>query len=227
MNQKIKVIITGSTGMVGEGVLLECIQHPAVESILVINRRPCGITHPKLKEVIHADFFDLLPIEPELTGYNACFFCAGVSSLGMKEPEYTRVTYDLTINFARTLARLNSGMTFCYVSGAGTDSTEKGRMMWARVKGKTENDLMKLQFRNVFAFRPAFMKSVEGQKNLPKFYKYIQFPYPVLHALFPQYFGTLSDVGLAMINCALVGLEKNVLEARDITELAKLELHLK
>ena len=221
MSPKIKAIITGSTGMVGEGVLLECLRHPAVESILVINRRLCGITHPKLKEVVHNDFFDLRPVESHLAGYNACFFCSGVSSLGMKEHEYTRVTYDFTMNFARTLARLNTGMTFCYVSGAGTDGTEKGRMMWARVKGKTENDLMKLQFRNVYAFRPAFMRAVEGQKNLPKSYKYIQLPYPVLHALFPQYFGTLSDVGLAMINCALGGAEKNVLEARDIALLAK------
>jgi len=221
MNPKINVIITGSTGMVGEGVLLECLSHKAVESILVINRSPCGITHARLKEIIHSDFFDLRPIESVLKGYNACFFCAGVSSVGMKEPEYTRITYDLTMNFARTVSKLNADMTFCYVSGAGTDSTEKGRIMWARVKGKTENDLMKLQFRNVFAFRPAFMKAVEGQKNLPKFYKYIQFPYPVLHALFPQYFGTLSDVGLAMINCALGGAEKNVLEARDIGEIAK------
>jgi hypothetical protein len=221
MYPKIKAIITGSTGMVGEGVFLECLQHPAVESILVINRRPCGITHPKVKEIIHTDFFDLSPIEPGLAEYNACFFCAGVSSVGMKEPEYTRITYDLTMNFAQTLSKLNPDMTFCYVSGAGTDSSEKGRMMWARVKGKTENDLMKLQFKNVYAFRPAFMKAVKGQKNLPKFYKYIQLPYPVLHALFPQYFGRLSDVGLAMINCALAGAEKKVLEARDIAEIAK------
>ena len=221
MFPKIKAIITGSTGMVGEGVLLECLKHPAVESVLVINRRPCGITHPKLKELIHADFLNLSSIEASLSGYNACFFCAGVSSVGMKEPEYTIVTYDLTLNFARTLSKLNPDMTFCYVSGAGTDSSEKGRMMWARVKGKTENDLMKLQFKNVFAFRPAFMKAVKGQKNLPKFYKYIQLPYPVLHALFPQYFGTLSDVGLAMINCVLTGAEKKVLEARDIAEKSK------
>ena len=221
MSPKIKVIITGSTGMVGEGVLLECLQHPAVESILVINRRPCGITHPKVKEIIHTDFFDLSSIEPSLTGYNACFFCAGVSSVGMKEAEYTRVTYDLTMNFAQILSRFNPDMTFCYVSGAGTDSSEKGRMMWARVKGKTENDLMKLQLKNVYAFRPAFMKAVKGQKNLPKFYKYIQLPYPVLHALFPQYFGTLSDVGLAMINCTLAGAENKALEARDIAEIAK------
>jgi hypothetical protein len=125
------------------------------------------------------------------------------------------------MNFAQTLSKLNNDMTFCYVSGAGTDSSEKGRMMWARVKGKTENDLMKLQFKNAYAFRPAFMKAIKGQKNLPQFYKYIQWPYPVLHALFPQYFGTLSDVGLGMINCTLFRAEKKVLEAKDIAELAK------
>lgn len=221
MYPKIRAIITGSTGMVGEGVLLECLKHPAIDSILVINRRPCGITDPKLKEIIHTDFLNLSSIEPQLAGFNACFFCAGVSSVGMKEPEYTRITYDLTMNFAGILSKLNPDMTFCYVSGAGTDSSEKGRMMWARVKGKTENDLMKLQFKSVYAFRPAFMNAVEGQKNLPKFYKYLQLPYPVLHALFPQYFGTLSDVGLAMINCALSGPERKVLEAKDIAEMAK------
>jgi uncharacterized protein YbjT (DUF2867 family) len=218
MNTKIKVIITGSTGMVGEGVLHECLQHPDVESILVINRRPCGVTHPKLTEIIHIDFFDLLPIESRLSGYNACFFCAGVSSVGMKEREYTRITYDLTINFAQTLSKLNPDMTFCYISGAGTDSSERGRIMWARVKGKTENDLMKLHFKNVYAFRPAFMKPIKGQKNAPAFYKYIMWLYPVLHAIFPQYFGTLSDVGLAMINCAIHGAGNNVLEAKDIAD---------
>jgi hypothetical protein len=221
MNFKIKAIITGSTGMVGEGVLLECLKHPDLESILVINRRPCGVTHPKLKEIIHIDFFDLHPVESMLSGYNACFFCAGVSSVGMKEPEYTRVTYELTMNFAQTLSKFNPDMTFCYVSGAGTDSSEKGRMMWARVKGKTENDLMKLQFKNVYAFRPAFMKPTKGQKNAPAFYKYILWLYPVLHKFFPLYFGTLCDVGLAMINCTIFGAEKKVLEAKDIAELAK------
>ena len=207
--------------MVGEGVLHECLQHPDVESILVINRKPCGITHPKLKEIIHADFFNLLPIESGLSGYNACFFCAGVSSVGMKEPEYTRVTYELTMNFAQTVSRLNPDMTFCYVSGAGTDSSEKGRIMWARVKGKTENDLMKLQLKNVYAFRPAFMKPTKGQKNVPAFYKYVLWLYPVLHAVFPQYLGTLSDVGLAMINCTVSGAGKKVLEAKDIARLAE------
>jgi len=221
MNHKINAIITGSTGMVGEGVLHECLQHPDVESILVINRKPCGVTHPKLKEIIHIDFFDLLPIESRLAGYNACFFCAGVSSVGLKEPEYTRITYELTINFAQTLSKLNPDMTFCYISGAGTDSSEKRRIMWARVKGKTENDLMKLQFKNVYAFRPAFMKPTKGQKNAPVFFKYILWLYTILHPLFPQYFGTLRDVGLAMINCTEFSFEKKVLEAKDIAELAK------
>ena len=221
MNAKVKVIITGSTGMVGEGVLTECLKHPDVESVMVINRKPCGTSHPKLKEIIHTNFFDLTAVESGLTGYNACFFCAGVSSIGMKEPEYKKVTYDLTMSFAQTLSRLNTGMTFCYVSGAGTDSTEKGRLMWARIKGKTENDLMKLPFKDVYAFRPAFMKPVKGQKNAPAFLKYFIWLYPVLHALSPGFFGTLSDVGLAMINCALMSPGKKVLEAKDIAELAR------
>lgn len=221
MNKKIKAIITGSTGMVGEGVLIECLKHSDVESILAINRRPCGITHLKLQEIIQADLFNILPIESMLSVYDACFFCAGVSSVGMKEPEYKRITYDLTMSFAQTLSKLNPEMTLCYVSGAGTDSSEKGRIMWARVKGKTENDLMKLQFKNVYAFRPAFMKPTKGQKNAPAFYKYILWLYPVLHFLFPQYFGTLEDVGLAMINCAVFDFKKKVLEAIDIAALAK------
>ncbi len=156
-DHKINAILTGATGMVGEGVLHECLLHPDVESVLVINRKPCGLSHPKLKEVIQTDFFDLSAIENQLSGYNACFFCAGVSSVGMKEPEYYRLTYTLTLHVAQTLSKLNPGMVFCYVSGSGTDSTGKGRIMWARVKGKTENDLMKLPFRQTFAFRPAFM----------------------------------------------------------------------
>ncbi len=223
MTTKIKAIITGATGMVGEGVLHECLQHPAVESVLVINRKPCGVTHPKLTEIIHPDFFDLSAIESQLSGYKACFFCLGVSSIGMKEPEYTKITYDLTMNFARTLSKLNSDMTFCYVSGAGTDSTEKGKMMWARVKGKTENDLMKLPFKTVFAFRPSFMLPTKGLKNALPFYKYIAWLYPIVHPMFPNYFGTLKDVGMAMINCAIFGNNKKVLEARDISNYANQE----
>jgi uncharacterized protein YbjT (DUF2867 family) len=221
MKTKVRAIITGATGMVGEGVLHECLLHPDVEAVLVINRKPCGVSHDKLKEIIHGDFFDLSSIENQLIGYNACFFCLGVSSIGMKEPEYTRISYTLTLNVAQTLSRLNPEMTFCYVSGAGTDSTEKGRLMWARVKGKTENDLARLHFKATYGFRPAFMLPTKGLKNTLSFYKYISWLYPVVHPLFPNSFGTLKDLGLAMINCVLFGPDKKVLESKDIAELAR------
>jgi len=221
MTPKIKAIITGSTGMVGEGVLHEALQHPDVESVLVINRKPCGVTHPKLTEIIHADFLNLSAIESRLGGYNACFFCLGVSSVGVKEPEYTRVTYDLTLGFARILSRLNPEMTFCYVSGSGTDGTEKGRMMWARVKGKTENDLGKLPFKAAYNFRPPFMLPTKGLKNTLPYYKYVTWLYPLARPVFPGYFITLKELGLAMISSVLYGYEKKVLEANDIVELAK------
>jgi uncharacterized protein YbjT (DUF2867 family) len=220
MTTKVNAIVTGATGMVGEGVLHECLLHPEVESVLVIGRKPCGVSHPKLKEIIHPDFFDLSAIESRLSGYNACFFCLGVSSLGMKEPEYTKISYTLTMNVAQTLSRLNPEMTFCYISGSGTDSTEKGKIMWARVKGKTENDLLKLPFRAAYNFRPAFMLPTRGLKNALSFYKYVTWLYPVVHPLFPAYFGTLKDLGLAMINSVIHGAGKPVLEARDIAELA-------
>ena len=140
---KLNVIVTGSTGMVGEGVLLECLENPEVEKVLVVNRRLCGRSHPKLQEIIHADFFNLTPIETQLAGYNACFFCLGMSSVGMKKEVYKHLTYDLTLNVAQVLARQNPDMAFCYVTGAGTDSSEKGRIAWARVKGATENVLIK------------------------------------------------------------------------------------
>lgn len=218
---KIKAIVTGATGMVGEGVLLECLEHPDVQQVLVINRKPVGIVHPKLNEIIHADFFNLAPIEARLSGYNACYFCLGVSSIGLKEPEYHHLTYDLTLHAAETLCRLNPEMTFCYVSGANTDSTEKGSSMWARVKGKTENDLMKLPFKQVFAFRPGFMKPTPGQKNALSFYKYVNWMYPALRALFPRVVSTLSELGKAMIKVSLLGYKKPVLEVRDIVERAK------
>src|SRR5258706_1986734 len=141
---KIKAIITGATGMFGEGVLLECLNHPDVEQVLVINRKPAGVSHPKLREIIHADFFNLAPIEQQLIGYNACFFCLGVSSVGISNEEYNHITCDLTLNVGHLLAKLNPEMTFCYVTGAGTDSSEKGRVAWARVKGATENALIRL-----------------------------------------------------------------------------------
>jgi len=218
---KIKVIITGTTGMVGEGVLQEALNSTEVEKVLVINRKPCGVSHPKLKEIIHKDFLDLSPIASQLTGYNACFFCLGVSSVGMKEPEYTHMTYDLTLHMAGILAKQNPDMTFIYVSGSGTDGTEKGSLMWARVKGKTENDLMKLPFKKVYAFRPGFMKASEGAKNTPKIYQYLEWIYPVMKVLTPGMASTLADVGQAMIKAVTLGYEKSVLEVKDINALAK------
>jgi uncharacterized protein YbjT (DUF2867 family) len=221
INTKIRAIVTGATGMVGEGVLHECLQHPQVEAVLVINRKPCGVTHPKLKEIIHPDFFDLSAIEGQLSGYNACYFCLGVSSIGMKEPEYYKLTYTLTLNVAQTLCKLNPDMTFCYVSGRGTDSTEKGRSMWGRVKGKTENDLMKLPFKQVFAFRPGYMHPTKGLKNVLPTYKYMSWLYPFFRVVMPQFVSTLAALGLAMINVTLYGYEKKVLEVMDIVALAK------
>jgi len=209
--------------MAGEGVLRECMQHNDVEDILVISRKPCGVTHLKLKEIIHTDFFDLSSIANQLSGYNACFFCLGVSSVGMKEPEYHRLTYSLTLHVAETLAKQNSDMVFCYISGASTDSTEKGRMMWARVKGKTENDLMKLPFKKVYAFRPGYMHPTKGLKNTLKFYKYISWLYPVFRTLFPKRVSTLKELGLAMIQAVIKGYPKNILEVKDIVALAKQE----
>lgn len=220
MDTKIKAIVTGATGMVGEGVLIECLQHPQVESVLVVNRKPCGVSHPKLREIIHKDFFDISPIESQLAGYNACYFCLGVTSLGKKEPEYYNLTYTLTMHFAQAVSRQNAGMTFCYVSGAGTDSTEKGSTMWARVKGKTENDLAKLPFKQEYNFRPGFMKATEGQKNVLPFYKFIAWLYPVFRALTSNMVSTLAEVGQAMINVTLHGYEKNVIEVRDIIKLS-------
>jgi len=218
---KIKAIITGVTGMVGEGVLHECLQHLDVESVLVINRKPCGVKHKNLKEIIHKDFFDLASIEDQLVGYNACYFCAGVSSVGKKEDEYTRITYDLTINFANTLLNLNPDITFCYVSGSGTDSTEKGRSMWARVKGKTENDLLKLSFKDAYMFRPGYIQPTKGLKNAYKAYKVFAPFYPVIKLLFSKYATTLKEIGSAMINVTLYGSDKKILECRDIVQQSK------
>ncbi len=219
---KVNPIITGATGMVGEGVLHVCLKHPEVERVLIINRKPLGIQHPKLKEIIHADFFDLSAIKHELTGYNACFFCAGVTSVGKKEDEYRRLTYDLTLHFARTLAEVNPDVVFDYISGAGTDSSEKGSSMWARVKGKTENDLMKIPFKKVYNFRPGFLKAMPDAKNTQTLYTYLGWLYPILKFLSPNLATTLEELGLAMINSALKGYSKPIIEVRDITTLSKL-----
>jgi hypothetical protein len=218
---KIQAIITGVTGMVGEGVLHEALLHPDVEKVLVINRRTCGMTHPKLTEILHTDFLYLSPIENQMKGYNACFFCLGVSSVGMNEEKYFSLTYTLTMNTAEILSKQNPEMTFCYISGAGTDSTENGRLNWARVKVKTENDLMKLPFKKVFAFRPGFLQPTKGLKNVHRFYGVFVLLYPVFRFLMPKYVTTLKELGLAMINAVLLGNDKSVIEVKDIILLSK------
>ena len=219
--KKISVILTGATGMVGEGVLHECLQHEAIEKVLVLNRKPCDISHPKLTEIIHANFFDIQPLEARLTGYDACFFCLGVSSVGMKEEQYYQFTYILTMHFAQTIARLNPGMDFCYISGDGTDSTEKGRSMWARVKGKTENALMKLNFHSVYNFRPGVLQPTKGLKNTLAFYKWFGWLIPVIKLFASKYIISLKELGLAMINAVTKGYDKHVLEVDDIHIVAK------
>jgi hypothetical protein len=218
----IRAIITGATGMVGEGVLYECLLHPEVEAVLVVNRKSVGTSHPKLKEILHQDFMDLSPIRNQLRNYNACFFCLGVSSVGMKEPKYFELTHTLTLQAARILAEENPEMIFCYISGSGTDSTEKGRSMWARVKGKTENDLMRLPFKKVYAFRPGYMQPTPGLKNAIKLYGLFSWLYPVLRKLFPNFVSTLKELGLAMINVVIKGYSKNIIEVEDIKILARM-----
>jgi hypothetical protein len=216
----IRAIITGVTGMVGEGVLHECLLSPDVESVLVLGRKSCGIKHPKLTELIHADLFDVSRIESKLAGYNACYFCLGVSAVGMKEADYFKTTHTLTLHIAETLSRLNPEMSFCYVSGGGTDSTEKGRMMWARVKGKTENDLLKLPFKQVFLFRPGYMQPTPGLKNTLPYYKYVSWLYPFFRKVFPGMVSSLAELGQAMLEVTLNGYPSRYLEVKDIVKAA-------
>lgn len=221
MNKKLRVIITGATGMVGEGVLHECLQHPDVEKVLVINRKSCGVTNDKLIEVIHTDFLDLTPVENHLSGYNACFFCLGVSSFNMKEDLYRLLTYDLTLSMAKKLLSLNRDLTFCYISGAGTDSSENGRQMWARVKGKTENDLMGLPFKKAYMFRPGYLQPTKGLKNHQIFYSIIGFLYPLFKTIFPKYVSTLKELGRAMIHITSSQPDNQIIEVTDIVKWSK------
>jgi nucleoside-diphosphate-sugar epimerase len=218
MMSSIKVIITGATGMVGEGVLFECLQNPTVSEVLIINRRHYELQHPKLKELIVPDFFELSKFAENIKDYDACFFCAGVTSIGKKEPVYTRLTYDTTLAFAKALLAVNGNMVFTYVSGAGTDSSEKGKLMWARVKGRTENDLAKLPFKAEYNFRPGVMLPFDGQKNWKWVYKFIG---KIIEFFSPKNVLAMEEVGKAMINCVTIGYAKNVLEIRDIKQLAK------
>ncbi len=214
----IKIIITGATGMVGEGVLFECLQNEKVSEVLIINRKHYELTHSKLKELIVPDFFQLSTFAENIKSYDACFFCAGISSVGMKEDKYTTITYDTTLAFAKALLQVNNNISFIYVSGSHTDSSEKGRVMWARVKGRTENDLAKLRFKSEYNFRPGGMLPFEGQKNWKAAYKWIV---KIIKAISPKTVITMEELGKAMINCATIGYPKNILEIPDIKQLAK------
>ena len=220
-----KVIVTGATGMVGKGVLLECLDHQSVSEVLSIGRNPLSMEHPKLRELIHKDFSDFSNVTSELEGYDACFFCMGVSSVGMKETEYRHLTYDLTLALAKELVQLNPEMTFNYVSGVGTDSTEKGRTMWARVKGKTENDLLNLGFRQAFMFRPGMIIPLRGIKSRTKIYQfmydYFMWLVKLMKLMSPNSVVTTTQVGMAMINSALNGYPEKIIHPKDILELSK------
>ncbi len=207
--------------MVGEGVMHECLNHPDVESVLLINRRRGNVQHPKLKEIIHNDFYDLSSIRNQLSGYNSCFFCLGTTSVGKKEEEYTKITFDLTKTFVDTFYELNPGMTFCYVSGSGTDSSEKGKLMWARVKGKTENYILNLGFKDAYMFRPALITPTKGLNNTLTMYKIFAPLIPLVRLFFPGYVCSLREIGQAMINSVIKGYDKKILEVDDIKKLAE------
>lgn len=213
-----KVIITGATGMVGEGVLFECLDNINVTEVLIVGRKHYPINHIKLKELLVPDFSHTETFSKNLEGYDACFYCAGISSVGIKEDEFIRITYDTTLAFAKQLVALNPNMVFNFVSGNRTDSSENGKVMWARVKGKTENALMKLPFRDQYNFRPAIMKATKGQRNVKTIYKILS---PIISPFFPQKTLSLKQVGQAMINSVLRGYSKKILEVDDIEQLAK------
>jgi uncharacterized protein YbjT (DUF2867 family) len=214
------VLIFGATGMVGQGVLRECLVDPAVQRVQAIGRTPTGVQNAKLREIVHQDAWHYADIENDLSGFDACFFCLGVTSSGMKEEAYARVTYDITMAAAETLCQLNPQMTFIFVSGAGTDSSEQGRAMWARVKGRTENALLQLPFAAAYMFRPGVIEPVHGARSKTASYRVLYTLtkplLPVLRWAFPDYVLTTQQIGLAMLAVARRGFSKRVLESKDI-----------
>jgi uncharacterized protein YbjT (DUF2867 family) len=220
-----KVIITGASGMVGNGVLLECLDHDSISEVLVIGRNPLDIKHPKLRVLIHKDFTDFSDVRNQLSDYDACFFCLGISAAGLKEEQYKRITYDFTMALAKTLVELNPQMTFNYVSGEGTDSSENGRMMWARVKGKTENDLLKLGFKQAFMFRPGVIIPLRGIKSRTKSYQfmydYFLWLVKIIKLMAPNSVVNTTQIGLAMINSMFKGYPEKILRPKDILNLSK------
>lgn len=219
-----QILLFGATGMVGQAALRECLRDPEVQLVQTIGRTATGVQNPKLKELVRADLFDYAPIESQLSGFDACFFCLGVASSGMSEADYYRLTYQLTLAAAETLAHLNPQMTFIYVSGSGTDSSERGRMMWARVKGKTENALLRLPFKAAYMFRPGFIQPLHGIQSRTPLYRFFYTltgpVLPLLRRMFPNQILTTEQLGQAMLVAAKRGAPKPLLEARDIRALA-------
>jgi uncharacterized protein YbjT (DUF2867 family) len=214
------IIITGTTGMIGEGILLECLKDDRISAILSVSRKPTGKIHPKLKEYIVSDFLSLQESDEMLKGYDACFFCAGISSIGVSPTDYERISYDTTLQFAKAVGP-NQNMSFVYVSGSGTDSTENGRLHWARVKGKTENDLMKLPFKQVFGFRIGIVEVAKGQTHILPFYKYVSWLIPLLKIISPNILNTMRQVANAMIVVSSNGYPNNIIHVKDIHQLGK------
>jgi uncharacterized protein YbjT (DUF2867 family) len=218
------VVLFGATGMIGQGVLRECLLDPEVKQILSIVRTPTGQNNAKLRELVHTDFLNYSDIATELAGFDACFFCLGVTSAGMSEAQYTQITHDFALAAATTLAKLNPSMTFIYVSGSGTDGTERGRSMWARVKGKTENDILKLPFKAVYMFRPGFIQPLHGIVSKTKlyraFYAVLMPILPLMRSLFPRQILTTEQIGRAMLLASKHGVSQPILESVDIISLA-------
>ena len=214
------VLILGATGMVGQGVLRECLLDDGVARVVTLGRSATGRAHPKLREIVHANLFDLTPIESALRGLDACFYCLGATAAGKSEAEYARINYDMTLAVAETLARIDPDMTFVYVSGMGTDSTERGRTMWARVKGRTENALLRLPFKAAYMLRPGIILPMHGIKSKTTLYRVgytLMTPlYPALRALFPRAITTTEHLGRVMLRLARSGYAKPVLESADI-----------
>ena len=220
-----RVVIFGATGMVGKGVLLECLDDARVEHVLLVSRHPTDVSHPKVREIVDANFTEFERLQNTFTNLDACFYCLGVTAVGLSEPQYHHLTYDLTVAAATALASASAGLlTFCYVSGEGTDSTERGRTMWARVKGKTENALLRLPFKAAFMFRPGYIQPLRGIRSKTRWYQALYDVlgpfYPLLRRLFPKYVTTTVNIGRAMIRVAATGGSKQILSSADINQLA-------
>lgn len=213
-----KIIVTGATGMIGEGILMAALDHPNITGVLMVNRRVSPLKHPKLSELIVKDFTQLTTYSAQLAGYDGCFYCAGISSFGMGEQQYNHITFYTTIMFAKELARVNPDMVFFYLSGVYADSSEKGKIMWARIKGKTENALNNLPFKAVYSFRPGFIMPLKTQKNVRLIYKGLRLIYPII---FPNKTLTYEEILTALIRILIRGYHKSILEIKDLKLVAK------